>query len=106
MSGRKWRTNEPISAFFSGFTRLRASRWTCRDRKCCGNRCCIATKRRARSVGESVGGVAASMLISGRRAQLRRYAAQGLREVPCIERGVEHADFPGAGIEQQDRLRV
>src|SRR6185312_9053366 len=106
MSGRKCRTNEPISAFLSGLTRLRASRWTCRERKCCGSRCCIATKRRARSVGESVGGVSASMLVSGRRAQLRRYAAQGLRQLPRIEGRREHAHFARAGIEQQYRLRV
>src|SRR6185437_6730229 len=105
-SGRKCRTNELIRAFLTGFTRQRASRWTCRERKCCGSRCCIATNRRARSVGESRSVPGASMPGSGCSPQLRRHTMQGDRQLPYVEGWGEHADFPGARIEQQNGHRM
>src|SRR5262249_25097293 len=51
MFGRKPRTKLRINRFLNGRRRMRVTRSTRRDRKCCGNACCRATNNRSRSDG-------------------------------------------------------
>src|SRR5689334_17156867 len=94
---------------------MRVSRSTSRDRKCCGSRCCRATKRRSRSDGVTpspVSRVSEMELgcptgFAGSLAEVGGCTIEIFRQPGCIEGGGEYTGDLSLSIhEKYDRRMV